>query len=187
MKRFRKVLFGGYRKEDVEEFVDSLLMQIEEAKKTAKELEEAARQAELRCEEAKEQVAKQSGNEEKQVACIRQMEEKLQEYESKYQAYAELLIEAKAQTQDYQLKAEQELKKQKEAYDAEFKKARRELDVYVEKINRPRQQLETVYLQLGNLLKTLPVTAEDVLGKDAVSSEEESSAEKMDSILRIAK
>lgn len=146
MTKFRSVAFGGYNKEDVDEYIDSLLKQLDEAKSKTREDE--------------------------QEAHISQMKEKITDYEKKYQAYAELIIEEKMQVQEWQAQSEQKLKRQKEIQEEEIARAYRKLEDFVANINRQRESLEYSYSQLGKLIQALPLLTDDVLrqGEDSADT-----------------
>ena len=102
MKEFRKVLFNGYQRDEVDEYVSGLLREMEELNRKLQEMEtlkDSKMQLELELENLKAKLKKSE-----------EIQEKLRKYESDYSGFMSLMVnmkeEAKRLVTDAQSDAE---------------------------------------------------------------------------------
>ena len=157
MGKFRNVFFGGYQKAEVDEYVESLLSELERAKsgegkegaQKEKELEEAKANLQ-REQEEKNQLLKQLSEMKAQLESsqtdkdkeLREVKEQLNEYQNKYSydVFADMLSSAKKDAEQLtiaaQKNAEQILNEARENADKITMDAQVDARIYRQKVEK---------------------------------------------------
>lgn len=192
MNQFRTAFFGGYRKEQVDEYVNSMITQLEQMKESflTKEEEENRLREELavmkkrmeglenqqntRIEELENQLKAGRTELEKKTKHQAELEEKLKNQQDDYESASRILqmaereakiIEDEAQQKavSYYRKAEADIIARNEAAKNELSAARYQILQYLESLNSTRNKLADTYAELGCLVKRMPSRMEDLI------------------------
>ena len=192
MNQFRTAFFGGYRKEQVDEYVNSMITQLEQMKESflTKEEEENRLREELavmqkrmeglenqqntRIEELENQLKARRTELEKKTKHQAELEEKLKNQQDDYESASRILqmaereakiIEDEAQQKavSYYRKAEADIIARNEAAKNELSAARYQILQYLESLNSTRNKLADTYAELGCLVKRMPSCMEDLI------------------------
>lgn len=201
MNQFSTAFFGGYRKDQVDEYINSMIAQIEQMKKRTEEVEtnEKDMQGKLttlqeqfetmkneytgKIEALEEELKEKRLEAEERAGKISQLEEKLHSQQDSYDSVSRVLLLAEKEAEEikiraqqealvYRRKAESDITAKNEEKQKELAFAHHQILRYLESLNMTKDKLMDTYNELGNLVKNMPLHMEDLMSKHSSGLEE---------------